>query len=113
MAQHSFLTANDLRSGQKVFWTQAGTWSMDSSQAVIAENDSDLHALERVLENPAIQVEVVGPYLVSLNGDGNDLASDMTALSADAPKRLRESLRLRGPSPSTSSHRTAVELSGR
>ena len=113
MTQNGFLTANDLRTGQKVFWTKAGTWSLDPGQAVIAANDSDLHALERVLESPAIQVEVVGPYLVSLDHDGTGLDLNTAALAAGAPKRLRESLRLRGPSPSTSSHRSAIDLSGR
>ena len=108
MAQFGFLTANDLRTGQKVFWTTAGTWSMDPDQAVIAANDRDLDALQRVLEDPVIQVEVVGPYLVQLDAQSTEIAADKAVLSADAPKRLRESLRLRGPSPSTSSHRAVI-----
>ena len=108
MAQFGFLTANDLRTGQKVFWTTAGTWSIDPDQAVIAANDRDLDALQGVLEDPAIQVEVVGPYLVQLDAQSIEIAADKAALSADAPKRLRESLRLRGPSPSTRSHRAVI-----
>ena len=108
MVQFGFLTANDLRTGQKVFWTSAGTWSMDPDQAVIAASDRELDALEKVLADPVIQVEVVGPYLVQLDAHSTVIAADKAVLSADAPKRLRESLRLRGPSPSTSSHRALI-----
>lgn len=108
MAQLGFLTANDLRTGQKVFWTTGGTWSMDPDQAAIAANDRDLDALQRVLENPVIQVEVVGPYLVQLDAQSTEIAANKAVLSADAPKRLRESLRLWGPSPSTSSYRAVI-----
>ena len=49
-----------------------------------------------VLEDPVIQVEVVGPYLVQLDAQSTEIAADKAEASVDAPKRLRESLRLRG-----------------
>ncbi len=87
------LTANDLRTGEIVFWTDQGVWSAQADQALLAQTEDEKTALEQILDGPEIELEVVGPYLVTAN---QDAAPD---LSPAFPKKLRESRRLAGPSP--------------
>ena len=98
MSSGSFLTANDLRTGQKVFWSGADGWSTDPGSASLAATDAELLALQQVMDRPSLDIEVVGAYIVALDGSGLD------AMSPDRLKRLRERRRFIGPSPSTSSN---------
>ena len=82
----AFLTANDLRSGVIVYWTDRGAWSPDPGQALLAEAEANEALLTQILEDPKTEGQVVGPYLVTLGEE-------------QAPKKLRESRRLAGPSP--------------
>ena len=94
----TFLTANDLRTGEIVFWTDRGVWSSEADQALLAQNEDEQEALTKTLENPQIELEVVGPYLVNAAEAGDD------SLSPSFPKKLREGRRLAGPSPTLLPH---------
>ena len=74
------VTGNDLRSGEVVFWTGAG-WSTDLAQAlVIDEPTAQQAALARAQGDGLL---VVDPYLAAVGKGG--------------PVRLRERIRLTGP----------------
>lgn len=90
----TFLTANDLRTGEIVYWTHKEVWSLDPKQALLAADEAGLSTLTSVLENAQIELEVVGPYLVT--------AQEGAAISLEpsVPKKLRERRRLAGPGAS-------------
>ena len=87
----SFLTANDLRTGQIVYWTPESVWSLEPSQAALAHTDEEHEGLEAVLSDPEMDLHVVGAYLVKSHGQ----AAEQVVPSF--PKKLRESHRLAGP----------------
>lgn len=87
----TFLTANDLRTGEIVFWTDRGVWSAQADQALLALNEDQEAALTQVLEDPKIDLEVVGAYTVAAGAEAD------ARLSPQFPKKLRESRRLSGP----------------
>ena len=89
----TFLTANDLRTGEIVFWTDRGVWSSQANQALLAQNEKERETLAQTLENPQLELEVVAPYLVTAAEAGR------ISLSPSFPKKLREGRRLAGPSP--------------
>ena len=94
----SFLTANDLRTGEIVYWTRESVWSLNPEQAVIARTDEEHRNLTLAMENPKVELEVVGPYLVSSEQTCHNV------VSPEFPKKLREIHRLTGPlTPSTNS----------
>ena len=89
----TFLTANDLRTGEIVFWTQRGVWSAQADQALIADTEDQQAQLNHVLNDPKIEVEVVGPYLVNAG------PAEQAPISPNFPKKLRDQRRLAGPGP--------------
>ncbi len=86
-----FLTANDLRSGHIVYWTNKGFWSLDPAQALLASTEEGQAALNLIIENPKTELDVVGPYLVTAH------EGEITTLQPETPKKLREVRRLIGP----------------
>lgn len=79
------LTANDLRSGDVVFWT--GTrWAWSIEDAVTASGEEEREALAGIGRCEEAQNRVVGAYLVILDP------------ATGAPVELRERRRLAGPS---------------
>ena len=90
----TFLTANDLRTGEVVYWTHDGVWSLNPEQAKLAQSEEEQTALSQILDDPNIELEVVGAYLVAAGDHAG------SAISPEFPKKLRESHRLAGPSPS-------------
>ena len=89
----TFLTANDLRTGEIVFWTSRGVWSAQADQALIADTEAEQAQLTHVLNDPKIEVEVVGPYLVTAG------SVNQGSISPTFPKKLRDRQRLAGPGP--------------
>ncbi len=59
------LTANDLESGEAVWWTGAG-WSADFADARVARTELQAAALEGLCAAPLVQSMVVGPYLAEV-----------------------------------------------
>ena len=100
----SFLTANDLRTGEVVYWTQDGVWSLDASHATLAHSEEAQQALEAVLQSPDIDLHVVGAYLVASHEQAE------AKIAPNFPKKMRESRRIAGPSaglPASSTPPTA------
>ena len=87
----TFLTANDLRTGEVVFWTHQKTWSVEADQAMLATTKAAQDALAQVLKDPHLELEVVGAYLVNL------AACDTSQALKNHPKKFRERRRLAGP----------------
>lgn len=59
------LTANNLLDGDAVWWTGA-EWSRDIAAAEIASDREATDALTALIDCPAFEAEVVGPYLVDI-----------------------------------------------
>jgi len=82
------LTANDLRSGGVVFATAHGGWSPFISQALLPKNSEMSDELELFGQQSVDRQLVVEPFFIDIvfkNG-------------APCPVRLREQLRVNGPS---------------
>ncbi|MGB1024853.1 MAG: DUF2849 domain-containing protein [Paracoccaceae bacterium] len=81
-----FLTANDLRLGDVVYWAADQRWARDITDAVVF---SDSATAEAALAAAFAQSDlVVGPYLVDA----------ITTETGPAPAHFREAFRMRGPS---------------
>lgn len=79
------LTANDLRSGEVVYWSSRLGWQVEIGCADIF---TDITAAETQLRKQNEPLAIVGPYLVSVRNEGDEVV----------PVRYRESLRMAGPS---------------
>ena len=81
------VTANDLRLGDAVYLTKAGTWSRLHKDAHVANSDEQAHTMLKHAKGQ--QDIVVGAYLadVIVNNDG-----------LPEPAHFREAFRTRGPS---------------
>ena len=73
------LTANELFSGDVVYFTRDG-WSTDRGQAFVAVDEAGAEALEAALEDAVAEGAVVDPYLIDAG-----------------QAHYREQIRLRGP----------------
>ena len=92
------LTANDLRSGQVVYFTSHGDWSTYIADAQIARDEL---AAERLLSKGELAESeqlVVGAYLIAVDAD----------LDVPVPVRFREQLRVGGPSIHKSFRKLAI-----
>lgn len=78
------LTANDLLSGDVVFWS-GSRWTADLEEAQILRDETEREAA--IAEGASRELEVVGPYLAAVS-DGEPLE----------PDHIRERLRSLGPS---------------
>ena len=79
------ITANDLLSGEAVYWHPAGIWSTDLAESKVFESLQHAQAsLQRVVSD----TEVIGAYLAEVLEEGNRLVS----------RHYREGFRERGPS---------------
>ncbi len=93
------LTANDLLTGDVVYWAQQGHWSRHAEMAERAIDADQRQVLtETGLAQEAANL-VVGAYLVDLSGDGVNAR----------PKLLREARRRSGPSIALPIHKTIIQ----
>lgn len=83
------LTANDVRSGDIVFWSADESWTSDINDALISLGTETAQALLSKGQAEEAANRVVGTYLVALRPE--DSAGPM-------PLKLREIRRLAGPS---------------
>jgi len=79
------ITANDLLSGEVVYWHKSGIWSNDLSGSKVFESIEQAQALIQLVVSDA---EVIGAYLAEVLEEGNRLV----------PRHYREGFRERGPS---------------
>jgi hypothetical protein len=80
------VTANDLRSGEVVYLTDAGTWSPRHREAELLIDEAE--AQLRLLEAESQEARIVGPYLADARPGPN----------GPEPVHFREAFRTRGPS---------------
>jgi hypothetical protein len=80
------VTANALRSGDAVWFTQDSTWTGDIAKAEVLEDEADADL--RLLQAQGQQEQIAGAYLadVAIGADG------------PTPTHFREDFRTRGPS---------------
>jgi hypothetical protein len=79
------LTAHDLKTGEVVYWSAAGTWTPCLAESVLMDDEAAAAALEAA---EAAETVVVHVYLVPMDSPGAPVARE----------RMRELLRARGPS---------------
>lgn len=84
----AILTANDVRSGDIVFWTAASNWSTDIEQALIGYGKEETDALAAAGLAAESANAVVGTYLIALKPEET---------TARIPVKMREVRRLAGP----------------
>lgn len=83
------ITANNLVGGQVVFLSDDHEWTGNINTALFAGSDDEIAALEVIGQRDEDQNIIIGPYLIDVTrGDAGDIV----------PVRLRERLRLNGPS---------------
>ncbi|RWR53107.1 DUF2849 domain-containing protein [Sinirhodobacter ferrireducens] len=80
------VTANDLRMGDVVYMTAAGSWTRDHAEAELIEDEA--HGELRLLAALGQPGVVVGPYLAEARAGAN----------GPEPVHFREVFRTRGPS---------------
>lgn len=80
------VTANDLLSGDVVYFSTSGVWARCLAEAQVAQ---DAEAADALLAKADIPAQIVGPYLA-------DVTVDPTG--APVPSHYREALRDLGPS---------------
>jgi hypothetical protein len=85
----AILTANDVRNGDVVFWTEDQTWSLSIDDAAIGYGKEETDQLTEVGTLAEAANTVVGAYLVALKPEESN---------ARTPVKLREVRRLAGPS---------------
>ena len=85
------ITANRLRDGVVVFWSDAGKWSEEIHQAEIAQDGEWIAYLTKVGEVAEARNIIVDPYLVAVRRNEN----------AIEPLHIREKFRTLGPSVRT------------
>lgn len=78
------LTASDLRTGEVVYWTKDGKWSVAIGDAVLMDDEFAETALAQARAQGTV---VVGSYLIGMDGQG-------TPTHREA---MRENIRARGP----------------
>ncbi len=83
------LTANHLVGGQVVFLNDDREWSSDICNAHLAGTEDEAAAIDAIGKLGEAHAIIVGPYLIEVKLDE---AGNIT------PVRLRERLRLNGPS---------------
>lgn len=83
------LTANDVRSGDIVFWSADGSWTTDISDALISHGTETAETLLSKGQAEEAANRVVGTYLVALRPEDS---------AGPVPLKLREIRRLAGPS---------------
>ena len=88
---HYVLTANELSSGDVVFWT-GNAWTHSILDACFAFGEEAVQTLEHVSVKQEALNTVVGAYLVPMQSSGFATAKTMK------PVELREQRRLNGPS---------------
>lgn len=81
------ITANDLMTGEVIYFTSEGTWSMNLINAAVAEGERAMALLDKALADEA---RAVGPYLMDVDpgAEGPRPAGRAT---------LRETIRRAGP----------------
>lgn len=82
------VTANRLDDGLVVFLTADGGWSENINDARIADGKEAAEALLAEASAPELDIEIVGPYLIDVERQGDRLV----------PTKYREILRTKGPS---------------
>ena len=85
----AILTANDVRSGDIVFWTADQSWSASIEDALIGYGKDETDQLTAIGEQAEAANTVVGAYLVALKPEET---------TARIPVKMREVRRLAGPS---------------
>ena len=83
------LTANDVRSGDIVFWSADDSWTTDINRALISQGTETAETLLSKGQAEEAANRVVGTYLVALRPDDS---------TGPVPLKLRELRRLAGPS---------------
>ena len=94
-SHHYVLTANDLTSGDVVFWT-GKTWTHSILDADFAFGEDAVQKLEQVSVVEENLNKVVGAYLVPMSFSGQ--SSGFATAKSLQPVELREQRRLSGPS---------------
>ena len=79
------ITANDLLSGEAVYWHKSGIWSADLTGSQVFES---LEQAQASLQQVVSDAVVIGAYLAEVLEEGNRLVS----------RHYREGFRERGPS---------------
>ena len=79
-------TANDLFEGDVIYFTPAGTWSREHSDAAVGMTQDEADAL--LARADSFPGQVVGVYLADVKIEGG----------APVPVHFREEFRTRGPS---------------
>jgi hypothetical protein len=85
----SVLTANDVRSGDIVFWSADERWTTEINEALISQGMETAQALLSKGQAEEAANRVVGTYLVALRPEDS---------TGPMPLKLREIRRLAGPS---------------
>ncbi|MES1199022.1 MAG: DUF2849 domain-containing protein [Pseudomonadota bacterium] len=78
------ITGNDLKTGEVMYFTEAGAWSKHLADAIAFEDEAALDALAGAKATPTL---ITGVYLVEADGPG----------APSARVRLREIIRANGP----------------
>jgi hypothetical protein len=79
------LTAHDLKTGEVVYWSERGTWTLRLGESVLMDDGTAQAALKAA---EAAETVVVHAYLVPMDSPGAPVARE----------RVREILRAQGPS---------------
>lgn len=87
-----YLTANDLRHGAIVYWSDEKKWTKDFGQAKMISSPDELADLEEKIDEPDTHIKVVGPYFVKV------VLDDQGNVTKTSPVKLRERHRVAGPS---------------
>jgi hypothetical protein len=81
------VTANRLRDGLVVYLGDSETWSQSLAASKPVDNEAAFEALLAAAERAVANGEVIEPYLIDVETDGDDIR----------PTRFREVIRATGP----------------
>ena len=85
---HQVVTANDLRTGEVLYYSAAHTWTNRFYNAVIVEKDTAAEALLSQAQEDELKNLVVGVYAIDVTLENGK----------PSPVKFREQLRVYGPS---------------
>ena len=93
------ITANHLETGAVVYLNQLFDWTTEYEAARILTSDSEVEEVTRIIERAKIGRDVVGIYTIDVESTDEN--------TIPFPVRLREQIRVQGPTSSASSDRAA------
>lgn len=82
------LTANRLGDGAVVYWSKTGSWATQLAESLVFASAEDAAAVLAEAGTPRAALEIVGPYLMTVDNSGGEIR----------PVETRERIRANGPS---------------